>query len=36
MRNFRDRVLGTEEIAYQRSLMYRVFRGQFEGTGNGG
>ncbi|MHC4808764.1 MAG: hypothetical protein ACYTEV_00145 [Planctomycetota bacterium] len=36
MRNFRDRVLGTEEIAYQRSLMYRVFRGQYEGTGNGG
>ena len=36
MRNFRDRVLGTTEEAFQRSLMFRVFRKDVEGTGNGG
>lgn len=36
MRNFRDRVLGTTEEAFQRSLMFRVLRREFEGTGNGG
>ncbi len=36
MRNFRDRALGTTEEAFQRSLMFRVFRKDFEGTGNGG
>lgn len=36
MRNFRDRALGTEEAAYERSLMYRIFRRQFEGANAGG
>jgi type IV pilus assembly protein PilQ len=36
MRNFRDRILGTTEEAFQRSLMYRVLRRNFEGTGNEG